>query len=189
VPRSIERAEIIPKMKSSASYLVSNQMELVPLAGGAPTQVIDASTLQGLQEGKYRVRQRPGPSNALGAVKFAMPNPDNIYLHSTSARELFKRTRRDLSHGCIRVEKPLELAQFSLARHSTLKPADIAAAMEPGPMKVATIKPPIPVVLFYTTAITDQSGKALFAQDIYERDPALEAALTGRYGKPKTPKK
>jgi L,D-transpeptidase YcbB len=75
-----------------------------------------------------------------------------------------------------------------LARHATLKPADVAAAMEPGPMKVASVKPPIPVVLFYTTAITDQSGKALFAQDIYERDPALEAALIGRYGKPKPAK-
>ncbi len=189
VPRSIERAEIIPKMKANAGYLVSNQMELVPLAGGAPTQLVDAATIQALQAGKYRVRQRPGPKNALGAVKFAMPNPENIYLHSTSARELFKRTRRDFSHGCIRVEKPLELAQFTLARHPTLTPADVAAAMEPGPMKITSIKPPIPVVLFYTTAITDQSGKALFAQDIYERDPALEAALIGRFGKPKTPKK
>lgn len=189
VPRSIERAEIIPKMKAKANYLVENQMELVPKDGAAPTQTVDAATLQGLQDGKYRVRQRPGPSNALGAVKFAMPNPDNIYLHSTSARELFKRTRRDLSHGCIRVEKPLELAQFVLASHSTLRAEDIAAAMEPGPMRTASIKPPIPVVLFYATAITDQSGKALFAQDIYERDPALEAALTGRYSKVKQPKR
>lgn len=189
VPRSIERAEIIPKMKAKATYLVDNQMELVPKDGAAPIQTINATTLQGLQEGKYRVRQRPGPSNALGAVKFAMPNPDNIYLHSTSARELFKRTRRDLSHGCIRVEKPLELAQFVLAGHPTMRAEDIAAAMEPGPMRVANIKPPIPVVLFYATAITDQSGKALFAQDIYERDPALEAALTGRYSKVKQPKR
>ena len=189
VPRSIEKAEIIPKMKANPAYLVSNQMELVPLAGGAPTQHVDGATIQALQAGKYRVRQRPGPNNALGAVKFAMPNPENIYLHSTSARELFKRTRRDFSHGCIRVEKPLELAQFTLARHPTMKPADVAAAMAPGPMKITSIKPPIPVVLFYTTAITDQSGKALFAQDIYERDPALEAALIGRFGKPKAPKK
>lgn len=189
VPRSIERAEIIPKLKSKPSYLADNQMELVPLSGtGGPIQTIDAETLQGLQDGKYRVRQRPGPSNALGAIKFAMPNKDNIYLHSTSARELFKRTRRDLSHGCIRVEKPLELAQFVLARHPNMKPEDVAAAMEPGPMKVSNIKPSIPVVLFYATAITDQSGKALFAQDIYSRDPALEAALSGRYPKIKQAK-
>lgn len=188
VPKSIEKAEIIPKLKAKPNYLVANQMELVPLSGaGEPIQNVDAATLQGLQEGKFRVRQRPGPSNALGAVKFAMPNPDNIYLHSTSARELFKKTRRDLSHGCIRVEKPLELAQFVLAGNPAIKAEEIEAAMEPAPMRTVSVKPAIPVVLFYATAITDQHGVALFAQDIYGRDPALEAALAGRY--PKTAKR
>lgn len=185
VPKSIEKAEIIPKLRSKPNYLVDNQMELVPLSGpGEPLQKVNAETMQGLVDGKFRVRQRPGPSNALGAVKFAMPNPDNIYLHSTSARELFKKTRRDLSHGCIRVEKPVELAQFVLAGHPTMKAEDIEAAMEPAPMRTVSVKPVIPVVLFYATAITDQHGTALFAQDIYGRDPALEAALAGRYPKP-----
>jgi murein L,D-transpeptidase YcbB/YkuD len=188
VPKSIEKAEIIPKLKAKPNYLVANQMELVPLSGGGePIQTVDAATMQALQDGKFRVRQRPGPSNALGAVKFAMPNPDNIYLHSTSARELFKKTRRDLSHGCIRVEKPLELAQFVLAGNPAIKAEDIEAAMEPAPMRTVSVKPVIPVVLFYATAITDQHGTALFAQDIYGRDPALEAALAGRY--PKTAKR
>ncbi|HEY0061435.1 MAG TPA: L,D-transpeptidase family protein [Telluria sp.] len=185
VPKSIEKAEIIPKLKAKPNYLVDNQMELVPLSGaGAPIQTVDAETMQGLVNGKFRVRQRPGPSNALGAVKFAMPNPDNIYLHSTSARELFKKTRRDLSHGCIRVEKPVELAQFVLAGNATMTAEDIEKAMEPAPMRTVSVKPVIPVVLFYATAITDQHGTALFAQDIYGRDPALEAALAGRYPKP-----
>jgi murein L,D-transpeptidase YcbB/YkuD len=188
VPKSIEKAEIIPKLKAKPNYLVANQMELVPLSGGGePIQTVDAATLQALQDGKFRVRQRPGPSNALGAIKFAMPNPDNIYLHSTSARELFKKTRRDLSHGCIRVEKPLELAQFVLAGNPAIKAEEIEAAMEPAPMRTVSVKPVIPVVLFYATAITDQHGTALFAQDIYGRDPALEAALAGRY--PKTAKR
>jgi len=185
VPKSIEKAEIIPKLKAKPNYLVDNQMELVPLSGtGEPIQKVDAETMQGLLDGKFRVRQRPGPSNALGAVKFAMPNPDNIYLHSTSARELFKKTRRDLSHGCIRVEKPVELAKFVLGNHATMTAEDIEAAMEPAPMRTVSVKPAIPVVLFYATAITDQHGTALFAQDIYGRDPALEAALAGRYPKP-----
>ena len=177
VPRSIERAEMIPKMQKNAGYLVENDMEMVPLSGGAPIQTADVNTIEGLRAGEYRVRQRPGPKNALGAVKFAMPNPDNIYLHSTSARELFKRTRRDLSHGCIRVEKPQELAQFVLASRPDWDAEKIAAAMEPGESKTVTLKAPIPVVLFYTTATTDADGHAIFSPDVYLRDPMLEKLL------------
>ena len=179
VPRSIERNEIIPKMEKNARYLVQNNMELVPRAGGgAGVQSGDAATIGSLRSGAYRARQKPGPSNALGAVKFAMPNPDDIYLHSTSARELFKRTRRDLSHGCIRVEKPQELAQFVLAGKPEWTPERIAAAMEPeGASRTVSLKAPIPVVLFYTTAIADRAGHAIFSPDVYKRDPMLEQAL------------
>lgn len=180
VPRSIERAELIPKMQKNPGYLVANEMEMVPIKGGAPTQNADAATIEALRAGQYRVRQRPGPKNALGAVKFAMPNPDNIYLHSTSARELFKRTRRDLSHGCIRVEKPQELAQFVLAGKPEWDAETIAAAMEPGDMKTVSLKTPIPVVLFYTTATTDAQGQAIFSPDVYRRDPMLEKLLLQR---------
>jgi murein L,D-transpeptidase YcbB/YkuD len=178
VPRSIEKAEIIPKLQKNAAYLVENEMEMVPLKGGAPTQEAD---IAGLSAGHYRVRQRPGPKNALGAVKFAMPNPDNIYLHSTSARELFKRTRRDLSHGCIRVEKPLELAQFVLASKPDWDAQKIEAAMEPGESKTISLKTPIPVVLFYTTATTDADDHAIFSPDVYQRDAMLEKLL-GQHG-------
>lgn len=180
VPRSIERAELIPKMQKDPEYLVKNDMEMVPKGGGAPSQTADAAAIEALGAGAYRVRQRPGPKNALGAVKFAMPNPDNIYLHSTSARELFKRTRRDLSHGCIRVEKPQELAQFVLTGKPEWDAEKIAAAMEPGEMKTVTLKTPIPVVLFYTTATTDADGHAIFSPDVYGRDPMLEKLLIKR---------
>jgi murein L,D-transpeptidase YcbB/YkuD len=182
VPRSIEKAEMIPKLQKNPSYLVDNDMEMVPLKGGAPTQNADSAAIDGLRAGAYRVRQRPGPKNALGAVKFAMPNPDNIYLHSTSARELFKRTRRDLSHGCIRVEKPQELAEFVLASKPEWDKEKIAAAMEPGQSQTVTLKAPIPVVLFYTTAIADANGQAIFSPDVYRRDPMLEKLL-GQHGK------
>jgi murein L,D-transpeptidase YcbB/YkuD len=181
VPRSIERAELIPKLLKNPEYLVKNDMEMVPLKGGEPTQEADETTIAGLRAGEYRVRQRPGASNALGAVKFAMPNSDNIYLHSTSARELFKRTRRDLSHGCIRVEKPQELAEFVLASRPEWDKEKIAAAMQPGESKTVTLKAPIPVVLFYTTAIADADGRALFSPDVYKRDPMLEKLL-GKHG-------
>lgn len=172
VPRSIERDEVIPKMKKHADYLVKEDMELV--GGAEPTQEINAETIEALKAGKLRVRQRPGPKNVLGAVKFAMPNPDNIYLHSTSARELFKRNRRDLSHGCIRVEDPAALARFVLPN---MDAEAIDTALQPGPMQIVKLPATIPVVLFYATAIAGPDGKAFFHQDIYSRDAALEDAL------------
>ena len=181
VPKSIEKAELVPKIARDGSYLAKNDMELVALSGGgAPIQHVNGAVMADLRAGKYRIRQRPGATNALGAVKFAMPNPDNIYLHSTSARELFKRTRRDLSHGCIRVEKPQELAQFVLAGKPEWTGELVGKAMEPGPAKTVSLKTPIPVVLFYATAVSGRDGHAIFSADVYKRDPALEKLLSAR---------
>ncbi|WP_426207919.1 L,D-transpeptidase family protein [Massilia sp. TWP1-3-3] len=181
VPPSIQKAELIPKIAKDGSYLAKNEMELVAVSGaGEPVRNVDAAVMADLRAGKYRIRQRPGAGNALGAVKFAMPNPDNIYLHSTSARELFKRTRRDLSHGCIRVEKPQELAQFVLAGKPEWTKELIGKAMEPGPQKTVNLKTPIPVVLFYATAVSGRDGHAIFSQDVYKRDPVLEKLLSAR---------
>ncbi len=183
VPRSIEKGELIGKMEKDANYLTKHEMEMVPLeGGGAPVTAIDAASIDALRAGKYRVRQRPGAQNALGAVKFALPNPDNIYLHSTSARELFKRTRRDLSHGCIRVENPQALAEFVLGGQPQWTAESIKAAMEPGTTRTVSLKAPIPVVLFYATAVTDRGGRVLFPEDVYKRDPMLEKALKARRG-------
>ncbi len=185
VPRSIERNEMIPKLEKNAQYLAQHGMELVPRSGGgAATDLVGAAELDGLRKGRYRVRQKPGPDNALGAVKFAMPNPDDIYLHSTSAQELFQRTRRDLSHGCIRVEKPLELAQFVLASHPDWPPDKVAQAIEPGATRTVNLTTPIPVILFYATAMADRDGKAIFSPDVYRRDPALEQALRAGHTAP-----
>lgn len=104
----------------------------------------------------------------------------NIYLHSTSAKELFGRTRRDLSHGCIRVERPAELAGFVLADQAQWTAQEIAAAMAPGPTHTVRLSETIPVVLFYATAATDRNGRALFADDIYRRDDKLIRAMQSR---------
>ena len=172
VPRSIALGEIIPKMARNPAYLAQNNMEMVSASG----KVAGASAAA-LRSGALRVRQRPGPQNVLGAVKFAMPNPMNIYLHSTSAKELFGKTRRDLSHGCIRVEQPSELARFVLADDVKWPQQAVNTAMEPGAMRTVRLKETIPVVLFYATAATDRSGRAIFADDIYRRDDKLAQAL------------
>ena len=167
VPRSILDKDILPKIERNPAYLKQNDMETVPPGVG----VAD------LRAGKARLRQRPGPKNSLGAVKFAMPNPMDIYLHSTPARELFERSRRDLSHGCIRVEQPAALAQFVLSGQRQWTADKIQAALQPGPTRHVDLARPIPVVIFYATAIADGDGSPRFAADIYGRDAKLEKAL------------
>lgn len=176
VPRSIELGEIIPKLARNPAYLEQHDMELVG-AGGQVLPSTGGEALARLRAGTARTRQRPGPSNVLGEVKFAMPNPMNIYLHSTSSKELFARTRRDLSHGCIRVERPAELAQFVLADPEQWSAERVADAMRPGPSRTVRLRAPVPVVLFYATALADRDGRALFADDIYGLDQPLIRAL------------
>lgn len=179
VPRSIAVGEIAPKLARNPAYLEQNDMELVS-AGGKVLPAATTGALDSLRAGKARIRQRPGAANALGTVKFAMPNPMNIYLHSTSSRELFNRTRRDLSHGCIRVEFPVELAQFVLADPEQWNEKALDAAIRSGRTRTLSLPTPVPVVLFYATAVTDRHGRALFAADIYGRDAALLEALHKR---------
>ena len=176
VPRSIATGEIAPKLARNPGYLAQNNMELVSASGQVQHGATGAS-VAALRSGALRVRQRPGVHNVLGAVKFAMPNPMNIYLHSTSAKELFGNTRRDLSHGCIRVERPAELAGFVLAGQPQWSAQAIDAAMTPGKTRTVRLSEDIPVVLFYATAATDRSGRAVFADDIYRRDDKLAQSL------------
>jgi murein L,D-transpeptidase YcbB/YkuD len=168
VPRSIVLKEVLPKLANDPGYLGQHDMETVP-AGASPAD---------LRAGRARLRQRPGPKNALGAIKFGMPNPMDIYLHSTPTPELFRRTRRDLSHGCIRVEQPAALAQFVLGDQPQWNADRIGKALRPGPTRWIDLRQPIPVVIFYATASVDRDGTAHFAADIYGRDPLLEDELS-----------
>ena len=170
VPRSILDKELLPKLERNPGYLAQNAMETVP----------PGASVADLQAGRARVRQRPGPKNALGAIKFALPNPMDIYLHSTPAREAFQRSRRDLSHGCIRVEHPAALAQYVLGRQRQWNADTIQEALQPGPTRHVDLVQAIPVVMFYATASVDREGRPRFAADIYGRDPKLEGALAAR---------
>jgi murein L,D-transpeptidase YcbB/YkuD len=171
VPRSILEKEILPKLARNSSYLTQNDMETVP----------PGASVADLQAGRARLRQRPGPKNSLGAIKFAMPNPMDIYLHSTPARGLFERSRRDLSHGCIRVEHPAALAQYVLGRQRQWNADTIQGALQPGPTRHVDLAQAIPVVIFYATAMVDPEGSARFAADIYGRDAKLEQELAARH--------
>jgi murein L,D-transpeptidase YcbB/YkuD len=181
VPPSIQHSEIVPRLARDPAYWEHENLEAVPVSGkGDAITTLDASTLQGLQTGALRVRQRPGADNALGGVKFVLPNTMDIYLHSTPAQQLFEQTRRDFSHGCIRVADPPALAEFVLRDQPEWTAERIRAAMAAGKTSTATLTQPIPVVLFYTTAIVDSGGRVLFTSDIYGYDRLLEQALRAR---------
>jgi murein L,D-transpeptidase YcbB/YkuD len=171
VPRSILEKEILPKLARNPAYLTQNEMETVP----------PGASVADLRAGRARVRQRPGAKNSLGPIKFAMPNPMDIYLHSTPAREVFERSRRDLSHGCIRVEQPAALAQYVLGRQRRWDADAIQEALQPGPTRHVDLAHAIPVVIFYATAITDTNGSPRFVADIYGRDAKLEQELAARH--------
>lgn len=168
VPRSITREEILPALRTDATYLARNHFELVD--GGGRVVAETPAALQQLAAGALRVRQRPGADNALGAVKFMMPNPYNVYLHDTPARTLFARSRRAFSHGCIRVADPAALARFALQDDPAWTPERIAAAMAgETPLRV-DLAEPIRVYIVYGTAIAREDGSVLFLDDLYGLD-------------------
>ena len=181
VPPNIQRNELVPRLASDPDYLLREEMEMVPVRGvGAPSTTVDPETLSALAKGALRIRQRPGPKNALGGIKFVLPNTMDIYLHGTPSVQLFERTRRDFSHGCIRVADPLALARFALRGRADWTEERMRAAMNEGtPVGVPLVRP-MPVVIFYTTAVVDNDGRALFLPDLYGYDGKLEAALRER---------
>jgi murein L,D-transpeptidase YcbB/YkuD len=159
-------------------------MEIVDAAGRVSTRV-DPEALAALAAGNARVRQRPGPSNAVGGVKFVFPNTANVYLHDTPARELFARTRRNFSHGCIRVEDPVRLAQFVLATRPEWTPDRIRTAMTAGETQFIALAAPVPVLIYYLTAMADPGdGRILFLPDPYGHDETLARALAVRRRSP-----
>jgi murein L,D-transpeptidase YcbB/YkuD len=181
VPPAIQRSEIVPKLERDPGYLEREHLEAVSVRGDAtPITAVNATTLDGLKSGALRVRQRPGGDNALGRVKFVLPNTLDIYLHGTSAQQLFAETERDFSHGCIRLSDPPALAQFVLRDRPEWTRERIAEAMALDKTTTVTLTQPIPVIIFYTTAIVDATGRVFFQSDIYGYDRRLEQAMRSR---------
>ena len=179
VPRSILRDETLPAMRRDAGYLARQQMEVVGGPGDdAQPLAVGPDTLAALASGLLRIRQRPGPHNALGLVKFVFPNRESVYMHGTPTPSLFARDRRDFSHGCIRVADPSGLARWVLERVGGWDADRIARAMQAETSARVDLPAPIDVVVFYLTAVVlPEDGAVHFADDIYGHDAALERAL------------
>jgi murein L,D-transpeptidase YcbB/YkuD len=186
VPPSIQRSEIVPNVRKDRDYIAKKNYEVITPQGNVVTSgTISDDVLQQLAAGKLQVRQKPGPTNALGLVKLMFPNEYNVYLHSTPSQQLFSQSRRDFSHGCIRVEKPAELAAWVLRDKREWTLDNARAAMQTGKDNVqVNLTNPVPVLILYGTAIVDEHNEAHFFEDIYGYDADLEKVLARGYPYP-----
>ena len=176
VPYNIVKAEILPKLMQNPGYLASQNMELVTSFGNQARAVaFNGSSIAQLKQGTLKVRQRPGKKNALGKVKFIFPNKSDVYLHDTPSRSLFNKSRRDFSHGCVRVAKPEQLAEFALKNQWSKE--TIQQALHTPKTRRVILKESIPVTFFYATSFIDQYDDLAFYSDIYGYDAVLQDAL------------
>ena len=186
VPPSIQRSEIVPAIARDRNYVSKNNYEVMTRGGQTVTSgAITDEVLADLRAGKLAIRQKPGPTNALGLVKLMFPNEFHVYLHSTPAQQLFAKAKRDFSHGCIRVEKPDELAAWALSNNPGWPLERVQTAMKGGKDDVqVNLSKPIPVLILYGTAEVDETGVVHFFDDLYGHDAALEKVLAKGYPYP-----
>jgi murein L,D-transpeptidase YcbB/YkuD len=181
VPASIQRIELLPEIEQDRSWVSANHFEMVTRQGEvAGDGRVSDDMLSELGTGKLQLRQKPGPKNTLGLVKFVFPNEYGVYMHDTSARWLFDRERRDLSHGCIRVENPEDLAEWVFRGQSGWSRDRVVEAMQGTESISVKVKRPIQVVLMYATAVVTSNGEVHFFRDIYGEDQALEKELAAQ---------
>jgi L,D-transpeptidase YcbB len=180
VPRSIAVKEVLPAIRKDPQYLRKNSLKVLQ-GWGPQTREIDPHTIPwatlSAARFPYRFWQEPGPTNPLGQVKFILPNEFDVYLHDTPSRSLFTKTVRAFSHGCVRVEKPLELAEYVLRDDPQWSGEALRAAIAQGRERLVPLPQPLPIYLLYWTAWVDQDGVLQFRPDIYGRDLRLDEAL------------
>jgi murein L,D-transpeptidase YcbB/YkuD len=171
VPVDIAKKELVPHIAANRGYLASKNFEVTDHKG----VVLTNYTAKQVAQGMVMVREKPGPTNSLGLVKFIFPNQYDIYLHSTPAVSLFDRTRRDFSHGCIRVQNPVDLAAWVLDGQGEWDSDKVQDAMDNGPDNhTVSLKTPLPIVIFYLTAVVAEDGQVHFFDDIYGYDADMQ---------------
>jgi murein L,D-transpeptidase YcbB/YkuD len=183
VPRRLAIADVLPKIRDDPGYLASHGIsvhrESAPGATPVDPSTIDWASLDRNQF-PFVLRQAPGPLNPLGSVKFLFPNPFDVYLHDTPSRGVFQRFDRDVSSGCVRLERAMELAAYLLADDPRWTSESLAAAAASGRERVVPLRRPIPVHIQYWTAWVDPERDLQLRADLYGRDLRLERALARR---------
>ncbi len=176
IPRGIAIEEMLPKIARDPSYLQRQRLEIMGTEGPVAPELVDFSALNASYF-PYKLRQKPGKKNSLGLVKFIFPNPFNVYLHDTPTDSLFDRTRRALSHGCVRLEQPAELAAALLSSQQDWSLDKVTSTMGNNIPDYVALDEPIPVFITYLTVGSSDDGKVRFHEDIYERDLGREGRL------------
>ena len=179
VPLRIQREELVPEIREDPSYLSAHDLEMVDAQGVVAQDELSDHLLARLLTGKLRLRQTPGPRNSLGLAKFVFPNQRDVYLHDTPVRSVFYRPRRDLSHGCIRVERAEDLAEWVLREEPGWSRDRIVEAMQGSESIAVRLSRRIQVVTIYVTAMVLENGEVHFFEDIYGEDEVLEKQLAG----------
>jgi murein L,D-transpeptidase YcbB/YkuD len=180
VPKSIAVKDILPKVKEDPSYLQRLGFKVYDSwqddAAEIDPAAIDWSSISS-RNFRFRLVQAPGPQNALGRIKFMLPNKYAVYLHDTPSQQLFQQARRGFSSGCIRVENPFRLAAYVLQGQEDWTEEKLEAAVKSGKKRIIGLQGPVPVHLLYWTAWVDDEGELNFRKDIYDRDEPLDRAL------------
>ncbi|MFL5509168.1 MAG: murein L,D-transpeptidase [Gemmatimonadaceae bacterium] len=183
IPPGILANETLPAVRRGGSgYLERNNMELYSGDGNSPSTGLATTSSNLARAGSgVGIRQKPGPRNALGLAKFIFPNDHNVYFHGTPAQDLFSRSRRDFSHGCVRLEDPAEFATWVLHDSKSWSRKQVEEAMNGEPSRKVNLPSPLPVVIYYTTAVVRPDGSVGFFDDVYGHDAALQRALEKGY--------
>lgn len=184
VPKNIARDELLPKLRRDASFLEREGYELTDVQGN-----ILEPTEEEISRATYKthfLRQLPGGGNALGQMKFLFPNHWDVYLHDTPSRSLFARAERSFSHGCIRVQRPVDLAEFLIRNDSQWSMERLEKLRKRGPDKWMRLETPTPIYITYFTATVADDGSLRFHPDLYYRDDELDRALRQEHNPPGT---
>jgi murein L,D-transpeptidase YcbB/YkuD len=182
ITRNILKKETLPAIRKDAGYMKRNDLEIYSGSGDTgPAVSATAANLDRVARGELGIRQRPGPKNSLGLAKFIFPNDHNVYMHGTPATELFSRSRRDFSHGCIRLEDPERLAVWVLRDPRAWPAAEVRRAMNGSKSRPVNLAKPLAVVIYYTTAVARPDGSVAFFDDVYRHDARLEQELAKGY--------
>ena len=178
VPYSIATQDKLPLMKANATAEAGKGFEAKPQGSDVfvPVDAIDWSGAT-RRNFPYLLRQKPGPQNALGQMKFMLPNPFAIYLHDTPSRELFAKQERSFSSGCVRLSQPQQLASWLLTNDKNPQADRLQALLAANDTTTIYLKTPIPVYLLYFTAFVADDGDVVLRRDIYGRDQVLIEAL------------
>ena len=185
VPYSIAKAEYLSRVARDPDYLSKKGFEVVNSRQEVVTSgTVTSDVLEQLRAGKLFLRQAPGPKNSLGLVKFIFPNDYSVYMHDTPAQEFFSKSRRDFSHGCIRLGKPADLAVWVLRDNPGWNMDRVRAAMNGGATQQVNLAHRIPVLIVYGTVIVTEDGTVHFYDDIYGHDASLEEVLDKGYPYP-----